>query len=74
MKTLVNAAQEAFNQADEAGARLDECWEAAAQAVRAAVIEECAKVCDAETDNWNRLTPDAAYASRECASLIRSLK
>ena len=48
-------------------------WGAAAQAVREAVIEECAKVCDTE---WNGDSDTYEYseACNECAQAIRALK
>jgi len=44
MKTLGQIANEAFDSG--IGRTFSESWEAAAQAVREAVIEECAKVCE----------------------------
>jgi hypothetical protein len=52
-------------------------WEAAAQAVRAAVIEECAKVCEERytDDGRNDSILFPVYdESRACAYEIRALK
>jgi hypothetical protein len=53
MKTLGQIACEAFDKSDSAPVTAGDawparCWEAAAQAVRQAVIEECANVCELE--------------------------
>lgn len=51
-------------------------WEAAAQAVRAAVLEEAALKCEElGTEYWgpaDNMDPDCEYL--ECAQAIRSLK
>lgn len=44
-------------------------WEAAAQAVREAVIEECAKVCDEQA-----ALPECPERATYCAEAIRALK
>jgi hypothetical protein len=49
-------------------------WEAAAQAVRAAVIEECAKVCDRRALGANNSTVGRMFEAQDCAAAIRSLK
>jgi hypothetical protein len=65
MKTLGQIACDAYN-AEPFGARssAQDPWEAAAQAVRAQVIEECALECEKK----------ATLASGECAWSIRLLK
>jgi hypothetical protein len=48
-------------------------YEAAAQAVRASVIEECAKVCEGQVDpEWP--SDDVSLQALQCANAIRSLK
>lgn len=44
-------------------------WEAVAQAVREAVIEECAKVCDEQA-----ALPECPERATYCAEAIRALK
>lgn len=51
----------------------DERWERIAQAVRRAVIEECARVCEnvrTVPDCW----PSPLAARSDCADAIRALK
>jgi hypothetical protein len=68
MKTLGQIARDAFI---NAGPMTD--WDAAAQAVRAAVIEECAKVCESSTLERIGRIPKYENA-HECARAIRALK
>jgi hypothetical protein len=68
--SLVKTAQEAWERADIAGASLDDVWLAMTQAVRAQVIEECAR-------DMERLANVDLYASREwqlAAKAVRLLK
>lgn len=52
MKTLGQIANEAFDAVD--GRLFTESWEAAAQAVRAAVIEECAQLVSGFNDEQSK--------------------
>lgn len=73
MKTLGQIAFESFNReiiyaVDWKYADAQD-WEAAAQAVREAVIEECAKVCDEQA-----ALPECPERATYCAEAIRALK
>jgi len=47
---------------------------ASAPSLRAATIEECARVCDAESKElWQQRKSSAASEASHCASLIRAL-
>jgi hypothetical protein len=48
-------------------------WEKMAQAVRAAVIEECAKVCE-QTEAGEHAPMPRRLSARDCARAIRALK
>ena len=46
-----------------------------AYAVRAATIEECAKVCESQSNDWASSSAwESSHAARDCAAAIRALK
>ena len=73
-KTLGQIAQEAFDSVD--GRLFSKSWEAAAAAVRAAVLEEAAKVCEElplydPTPTAEEMRPNGP---KQYAAAIRSMK
>lgn len=45
-----------------------------AAAVRAATIEECAKVCDSHENDWRAISAwESSHSARDCAAAIRAL-
>jgi hypothetical protein len=79
MKTLGQIAYEACHSEDmhwsRAGPAITVPWEAAAQAVRAQVIEECAKVCDEwASECITSLWKDCAEAIAEDLRLLKEKK